>query len=434
MFPYPQRIPAMNPNVEQALTCPLDQLAPLHPDLLKCPYGMNRRLHQEAPVFRDPLSGIYFVSRYNDVVAMAMDHETFSSVMPGAGTGSVSSDDPEIAAIAATGYPNVSTMLTQDPPLQRRYRKFVDGAFSPANLRRLEPVIERLSNDLIDRFIDAGKCEFLSAFGIPLPLTIIAGQLGAPISDLPLLRKWTDAFIGNLSQQLDREGRIEAARNIVEFQHYFVGKMNERRRHPEGDVLSMIVNASIDGEKPLDDAECLSMISQILVAGNETTSAALTEGMWLLIRHPEQYEQVRRNPSDEMISALVEEILRISSPSANMFRRTTRDVTIAGVTIPANSVCFARFAAANQDDARFADALTFDITRDNLRDHVAFGRGAHHCLGAALSRREMNGAFKVIFRRIANFRLAPGAAEPEFAANALLHGLNGLHLAFDRID
>jgi cytochrome P450 len=422
----------MHPVVEAAETGPLDQMSPMHPELLKCPYAMNQRLQREAPVFRDPASGIYFISRYDDVVAMAMDHETFSSVMPGGGTGSVSTDDPEITAIMAQGYPNVSTMLTQDPPLQRRYRKFVDGAFSPGNLKRLEPVIERLANDLIDRFVDDGQCEFLSAFGVPLPLTIIAGQLGAPIDDLPRFRKWTDAFIGNLSQQLDRAGRIRAAGDIVEFQHYFVEKMAARRHQPESDILSMIVNASIDGE-PLNDAECLSMISQILVAGNETTSAALTEGMWLLIRHPDQYEQVRRDPSDEMISALVEEILRITSPSANMFRRTTRPVTVAGVTIPENAICFARFAAANQDDRRFTEALAFDINRSNLREHVAFGRGVHHCLGAALSRREMNGAFKVIFRRIGNFRMAPGAPEPQFAPNALLHGLTGLHLAFDRL-
>jgi cytochrome P450 len=424
----------MHEVVEAANTGPLDQLSPLHPELLKCPYGMNQRLQREAPVFRDPASGIYFISRYDDVVAMAMDHGTFSSVLPGADTNSMSVDDPELAAIAAQGYPNVSTMLTQDPPLQRRYRKFVDGAFSPGNLKRLEPVIERLANDLIERFVDQGHCEFLTAFGIPLPLTIIAGQLGAPIEDLPLFRKWTDAFIGNLSQQLDRAGRLRAARDIVEFQHYFVARMEARRRQPENDILSMIVNASIDGETPLNDAECLSMIAQILVAGNETTSAALTEGMWLLMRHPEQYELVRRDPSDAMISALVEEILRITSPSANMFRRTTRAVTVAGVTIPEHAICFARFAAANQDDRRFPDALTFDITRANLREHVAFGRGVHHCLGAALSRREMNVAFRVIFQRLGNFRPAPGAPAPEFAPNALLHGLTGLHLAFDRLN
>jgi len=424
----------MDNIVERAETCPLNELMPMHPELLKCPYGMNRRLQREAPVFQDPASGIYFISRYDDVVAMAMDHETFSSVMPGGGgTGSMASADAEIAEIMAQGYPNVSTMLTQDPPLQRRYRKFVDGAFSPANLKRLEPVIEQLSNDLIDKFIDRGQCEFLTAFGIPLPLTIIANQLGAPVADLPLFRKWTDAFIGNLSQQLDRDGQLAAARHILEFQHYFVEKMEERRQTPRDDILSMVVNASIDGEKPLNNAECLSMISQILVAGNETTSASLTEGIWLLIQNPDQYEKVRRDPSDAMINALVEEILRVTSPSANMFRRTTRDVAVAGVTIPKDAICFARFAAANQDDDRFPDALKFDIERGNLRDHVAFGKGVHHCLGAALSRREMNGAFKVIFRRLENFRLAPGASEPEFSANALLHGLTGLQVAFDRI-
>jgi cytochrome P450 len=323
--------------------------------------------------------------------------------------------------------------LTQDPPLQRRYRKFVDGAFSPKNLRALEPFIEKTSNDLVDGFIDEGKCEFLSAFGVPLPLTVIASQIGAPVSDLPLLRKWTNAFIGNLSQQLDREGTLQAARDMLEFQHYFAQKMEERRKYPEDDILSKVVNASIDGEKPLDDAECLSMLSQILVAGNETTSASLTEGMWLLIQNPEQYELVKNDPSPEMIHRLVEEVLRYSSPSANMFRRTTRDVELGGVMIPENSMCFARFAAANQDDEQFPDPFKFDIMRPNLKDHVAFGKGVHHCLGAALSRREMNGGFKVIFNRMQNFRLTTGASDPEFSANALLHGMTGLELSFDKI-
>ena len=415
-------------------SCPLHEISPMHPALLAQPYVLNQRLRTEAPVFQDPLSGIWFISRYDDVVAMAMDHATFSSVMPGGGTGGVASDDPEVQAIVAQGYPNVPTMLTQDPPLQRRYRKFVDTAFSPASLKALEPFIERTSVDLIERFADRGHCEFLSEFGVPLPLTVIASQIGTPLSDLPLLRKWTEAFIGNLSQQLDREGTLQAARDVVEFQHYFVERMEERRRQPQNDILSQVVNASIDGEKPLDNAECLSMLSQILVAGNETTSAALTEGMWLLIENPDQYALVKSDPSPAMISRLVEEVLRISSPSANMFRRTTREVTLHGVTIPENAVCFARFASANLDEAHFEDARRFDIMRTNLKEHVAFGKGVHHCLGAALARREMNGAFKVIFERLENFRLAEPDAEPQFAPNALLHGLTGLQLAFDVIE
>ncbi|SVC69534.1 uncharacterized protein METZ01_LOCUS322388, partial [marine metagenome] len=266
-----------------------------------------------------------------------------------------------------------------------------------------------------------------------LPLGVIANQLGAPMEDLPLFRKWTDAFIGNLSQQLDRKGLLQAARDMVEFQHYFVDRMNERRDSPKDDILSKIVNASIDGEKPLEDAECLSMISQILVAGNETTSASLTEGIWLLIQNPDQYELLRSNLSADMISRFVEETLRISSPSSNMFRRANSDVQMHGVTIPENSILFARFASANQDGDQFPEPEKFNLMRDNLKEQVAFGKGVHHCLGAALSRREMNIGFKAVLERMKNFRLADSANEPSFSINALLHGPTGLDLSFDKV-
>ena len=423
-------------EVERAATCPLNEISPMHPELLACPAGLNARLRKDAPVFKDPMSGIYFVSRYADVVAMAQDHKTFSSVITGTdGRAASNLDDPELAEIMGAGYPNVATMLTQDPPLQRRYRKFVDGAFSPKNLRALEPYIEQIANELIDKMIEktarGEDVEFLQDFGVPLPLTVIASQLGVPLNDLHLLRKWTAAFIGNLSQQLDREGTLQAARDIVEFQHYFVEKMDARRQQPEDDILSKVVNASIDGEQPLNNAECLSMLSQIMVAGNETTASTFTEAILLLINNPQQCQMLYDDHSDDMIHRFVEESLRISSPSANMFRRATRDVELGGVVIPANSVCFARFAAANQDEAKFPRPLEFDLMRENLKEQVAFGKGAHHCLGAALSRRELNVSFRVIFDRLTNFRLPPGEALPDFAPNALLHGLTHMPLAFD---
>ena len=419
--------------LSQAEGCPLHQLNPMHPELLKRPWGMNRRLRHEAPVFQDPASGIFFVSRYEDVVRMAMDHSTFSSKMLSSTRALSSTIDSEILKIMEQGYPQVATMLTQDPPLQRRYRKFVDGAFSPANLKALEPFIERTSNELIDKFIDSGRCEFLSAFGVQLPLRVIVSQLGVPMSDIALCRKWTEAFIGNLSQQLDRGGLIQAAKDMLEFQHYFAARIEERRLEPEQDILSKIVNASIDGEKQLSIAESLSMISQILVAGNETTSASLSEGIWLLIENPDQYELLRENPSAEMISRFVEEVLRISSPSSNMFRRADKEVVMQGITVPKDAILFARFASANQDEEQFPEPESFNLMRDNLKDQVAFGKGVHHCLGAALSRREMNIGFRVILERLENFRLAEDASPPSFSANVLLHGLSGLDLAFDKI-
>ncbi len=422
----------MSEELSRVATCPVHEINPMHPDILKSPWMMNRRLREEAPVYQDPNSGIFFISRYDDVVKLSMDHETFSSRMMTPSRQLTGTEDTEILEVMQSGYPNVPTMLTEDPPAQRRYRKFVDGAFSPKALKALEPFIESLANELIDSFIDKGECEFLSEFGVPLPLRVIVNQLGAPEKDLPLFRKWTDAFIGNLSQQLDRDGLLQAAKDMVEFQHYFVERMEERRAEPQDDILSKVVNASFDGEKPLDNAECLSMISQIMVAGNETTSATLTEGIWLLIQNPDQYELLKNDPSEDMISRFVEESLRYSSPSSNMFRRTTRDVEMHGVTIPENSVLFARFASANQDPERFPEPEKFNLMRDNLREQVAFGKGVHHCLGAALSRREMNVGFKVLFDRIENFRLQDGASEPQFSANALLHGLTGLELAFDK--
>jgi len=423
----------MTDLLDSVATCPVHDFRPMRPEMLACPYELNRRLIAEAPVYQDPDSGIWFVSRYDDVVAMSMDHGTFSSVMPfTSNDAGRSAGNEDVAKVMAKGYPNVATMLTQDPPLQRRYRKFVDGTFSPRSLKALEPFIEQTSHMLIDQFIDSGQCDFLHDFGVPLPLRVIASQLGTPESDLHLLRKWTEAFIANLSQQLDHDGQVQAAKDMLEFQLYFVEKMEQRRQQPEDDILSKVVNASIDGDKPLDNAECLSMLSQILVAGNETTSSAFAEGILLLIRNPDQYEMVRRSPTAEMISNLVEEVLRVSSPSANMFRRTTKDVTLHGITIPKDSVCFARFGAANQDQERFADPLSFDITRSNLKDHVAFGKGVHHCLGAALSRREMNVGFKVVFERMQNFRQQAGSDEPAFAPNALLHGLTAMPLAFDK--
>ena len=422
----------MSDEVARVATCPIHEISPMHPEILKAPWVMNRRLREEAPVFQDPNTGLFFVSRYADVMEIARDHKTFSSRMMGPTRAMSGSEDPEVIEVLKSGYENVPTMLTEDPPNQRRYRKFVDGAFSPSSLKSLEPFIEGLSNELIDAFIDQGQCEFLSGFGVPLPLRVIVSQLGAPQEDLPLFRKWTEAFIGNLSQQLDREGTLQAAKDMVEFQHYFVDRMNERRKEPADDILSKLVNASFDGEQPLTDAECLSMLSQILVAGNETTSASLTEGIWLLIENPDQYQLLKDSPSPEMISRLVEEVLRISSPSSNMFRRTTRDVEMHGITIPENSILFARFASANQDETQFPEASRFNLMRDNLKDQVAFGKGVHHCLGAALSRREMNIGFKVILERMENFRLAEGASEPEFSANALLHGMTGLDIAFEK--
>ncbi|MDJ0786258.1 MAG: cytochrome P450 [Myxococcota bacterium] len=408
---------------------PLSEFNPFDPAILEDPFEWNRRLREEAPVYREPKTGITFVSTYAAVTQVVRDHQTFSNrfgpaLASGAGGGS-----PEVAAELKKGWPPVDTMLTADPPAQRRFRKLVNRAFLPRRVDGLTGRITELSHELIDGFAADGRCELLSQYAGPLPLTVIAEQLGVPREDLPLFRRFSDGFVAQLGQMADAAGQVEAAKLIVEFQHYFAAKLEERQRAPSDDILSDIVNARVEDERPLDTAESLSILQQILVAGNETTANAITEGMWLLITHPEAMAAVRADPA--LIPNLVEEVLRLATPTQTMWRVATRDTEVEGVAIPEGSVLMVRYAAANRDPAVFEDPERFDPARDNADQHLAFGLGAHFCLGALLARKEMQIAFSTLLERISGWQLAPDAGRLRHRPNVLLRGLEALPLVFD---
>jgi cytochrome P450 len=184
----------------------------------------------------------------------------------------------------------------------------------------------------------------------------------------------------------------------------------------------------MDGERPLDVAESLSILQQLLVAGNETTGSAIAEGMWLLVQNPVELARVEADPG--LVPNLVEEVLRLATPTANMWRVVTRDTELAGVAIPKGSFALLRYASANRDEAHFPDPDRFDVTRANAGEHLAFGHGIHFCLGAALARAEMAVAFRTLLARLADWRLDPQAPEPRHKPNALLRGLEALPLRF----
>jgi cytochrome P450 len=336
--------------------------------------------------------------------------------------------DPRLAAEMAKGYPPVDTMLTQDPPLHRRYRGLVNQAFTARRVATLEPDIARIANDLIDAFAGRGRAEFVTEFCGPLPLTVIADQLGVPRADLPLFNKWSDAFVAQLSRMASPDEEVEAVKLIVEFQHYFARKLEERRAERRDDILSDIVHARLEGERPLDTAESLSIIQQLLVAGNETTTSAIAEGVLLLIRHPEQHAKLRADRS--LVPNLVEEVLRLSTPTANMWRVCTEDTEVHGVAIPKGSMVQIRFASGDRDDHVFAEPDAFDVTRANARANLAFGHGVHMCIGASLARKEMQVAFDVILDRLDDFALDCDPDALVYPANVLLRGLKALPIRF----
>jgi len=400
---------------------------PFDPALLADPVAYWHQLQDEAPVYKDPHTGITLISTYAEVVEVLGKPEVFSNrfaeAMGGGGM------PEEVLAVAEKGYPVVDTMLTADPPEQRRFRSLVNKAFTLRRVRRLEPRIEALSHELMDGFAKDGAVELAAQYAQRLPLIVIAEQLGVPREDLANFRRWSDGFVAQLSQMADLDGQIAAQKLIVEFQHYFAEKLEERRAEPRDDILSEIVNARVDGERPLDVSESLSILQQILVAGNETTAHSISEGMYLLVQSPEQLEKAVANP--DLIPNLVEEVLRLSSPTSNMWRVVKEDTQLGGVEVPQGAFVMIKYGAANRDGKVFADPDRFDIERANADEHIAFGQGTHFCLGAMLARLEMNVAFRTLLGRLSGWRLAEDAPAPKVVPNVLLRGLDALHLRFD---
>jgi cytochrome P450 len=411
----------------QVLTEPLEATTPLSPEVLACPHAYNARLRLEAPIYRCPHTGIFFVSDYETIRAIARDHEIFSNRF-GRAMRSEGEVDPRIVEAQKEGYPPVDTMLTQDPPLHRRYRGMVNQAFTARRVATLEPWITDLCHSLIDRFAAHGRCEFVADYAERVPMTVIADQLGVPIADYELFKKWSDAFVAQLSRLATPDEELAAVRLIVEFQKYFAARIEERRRDPHHDIISDIVHATLDGERPLNTAEMLSILQQLLVAGNETTTHCIAEGMLLLIRHPDQQALLRSDPS--LMPNFTEEVLRLASPTANMWRVATADTTINRVAVPAGAMVQLRFSSANRDERVFADGDRLDITRPNARANLAFGHGVHMCIGASLARKELDVAFAVLIQRLDGLALACAEEDLRYPPNALLRGVERLPVTF----
>jgi cytochrome P450 len=223
------------------------------------------------------------------------------------------------------------------------------------------------------------------------------------------------------------EGALEAARLIVEYQHYFAERLEDARREPREDIISDLVRARIEGERELDIPESLSIIQQILVAGHETTSSTIAAGLVLLIENPDQMALVREDPT--LIPNMVEEVTRLTTPTQNMWRVATRDCELGGFAVSKGDFVFVRYGAANRDPAKFPDPDRFDLQRSNASEHVAYGHGIHFCIGAMLARKEMLISFKTLLSRLDALQLAPGQTLTH-KPNMLLRGLSDFELEF----
>lgn len=400
------------------------------PEVLSCPYDFYRRVREEAPVHQTPL-GFWLVSRFDDVTSVARDSERFSSNF-NTSFASGAATSAEMSAILADGFAPANTLLTNDPPSHTQFRALVNKAFTPKRVAQLEGEIRHIANELIDRFEADGAVELVSQFAVGLPLTIIADALGVDRADMASFKMWSDHAVAPLSGLLDEAQMLECARSRVEMQQYMAKLIEQRRAQPLDDLLSDLVHAVFDsgdreGEQ-LSVPELLNVIEQLLVAGNETTTKLLAAGILALIENPAQMAKVRAN--FDLIPNLVEEALRLESPVQMLPRIAKVDVEVGGVPIPAGSMVMVMYGCANRDDAKFASADVFDVERANARAHLAFGQGAHFCVGAALARSEARIGFELLLGRLDNIAIATMAQPLERGLSMTLRGLTALHLTF----
>ena len=393
----------------------------------ECPYEYYGLLRKEAPIYKMPETGYYIVSRYDDVLEALRNPEVFSSKL-GFNAFEIPEEVIEIYEKEGFGQP-VDTLVSNDPPEHTRFRDLVDRDFTAGRVRKMMPYIKQIVNEAIDGFIDDGEAEIVTQFAIPIPLMIIADQLGVPREDMDRFKMWSDAAVEPLGLMVTKERYIECARLTNDFDRYMNDRLEERRKTPTDDILSDLVQARVEGERELNTLELLSITKQLLGAGNETSTNALASGVVLMIENPEELEKCREDRS--RYATLAEEVLRLEAPVAGLFRSTTKDTELGGVKIPKGSVVNLRYASANRDEGTFEGADKLDVCRQAAGKHFSFGAGIHHCIGAQLARREIELGLECLNERVKNLRLV-NPEGLEHAPSFILRGLKEVRVTFDK--
>jgi cytochrome P450 len=374
------------------------------------PHPFYDAMRAESPAWFEPVRQMYFVTRHDLVSAVVKDPQVFSSAY-----GATANEPPAphlkpvIEEIKAQGWVRPPTMLTIDPPDHTRFRGTVAKAFNARVVNALRPAVEAIVEEELERVTAARSVDINHTFSDTVPVRVIIRTLDLPVDSQADIKRWSDETTAGIGTRLSDERAIRSARGVVELQRFMHAEITKRLEHPTGDIISMLVAADF----PLEDGvssrklvieESMGILQALIGAGNETTTKLFSQMLMYLAQDKDQWWKLKQDPS--RAANIVEESLRLSSPTQGLYRVATRDTAIDGVAIPAGARVFAAFAAANRDPAVFPDPHRLDPDRPNVRDHLAFGGGVHFCLGAPLARLESVIALESIARRWNDFHLS----------------------------
>ena len=367
--------------------------------ILNDPYDTYDRLRAKDPIHRMRLINGWVLTRYEDVDMVLRDHRRFSK------------DDGQ--------EDEYRSMLHHDPPDHTRLRSLVSKAFTPRAVRELHPRVQRIVDELLDDLNGENRFDLIERFAFPMPVTVIAEMLGVPAQDMNRFKRWSNDVSLTIEPSLrdDQIRRVERA--TEELYDYFENIIEERRREPQDDMITALLNAEDEGDR-LTHEELLGALVLLLVAGNETTRNLIGNGMRALLKNSDQLQKLRHNP--RLLDSAIDELLRYDSPVQLDGRLVHNDIEVAGQRIRAGQRVLCAIGAANRDPAMFTEPDKLDIGREE-KSHIAFGRGIHHCLGAPLALLEARAAFSAILNRFSHIELV---SEPVYREQVVLRGLEEL--------
>ena len=409
---------------------PLSEVNFFDSQISECPYGAYKVLREEAPVWKDPISGIYVITRYDDIKDVLIDTETFRNQRKFRARTNTRSEVIH-KLYEEKGWVPAPTLAGRDDPEHKEMKALFAHAFRPQKIKQLDPFVENLATRLFEEFLPKGGCDWVKEFAIPLPLIVIGHQMGVPEEDIWQIKAWTDAWVQRLGMMQTDEEAIWSTEMEIEAQHYFQPIFDRLRQQPDDTLLSDLVNTEIPewGRTLTDEELHAEMMADTFVGGSETSTNAIAAGVMLLIEQPDQWELLKSNP-DKYLPILVEEVLRLEGPVQGLFREAACDVTLHGVKIPEGSTINIRYASANLDDAIFDQPRKLDLERSNSRQHLAFGFGVHYCMGAPLARRELLFSFKTLVDRVDQMWFIEGKNDFRHHPNFCLRALRELHIGF----
>ncbi len=360
------------------------------------PHPIWARMRDEAPVYYNDRFDFYALSRFSDVYAASVNHETFSSA--------------EGTVLELIGSPlDPPPMIFMDPPRHTAFRKMVASIFTPRRMGLLEERIHELCRGYLDPFREASTFDYVGDFGARLPVMVVSSLLGIPREDQDMVRAWTDAVLHRNEGETGMSAEALAAFGSVHA--YFQAQIEERRTRPRDDLMSDLITSELPestGPRRLTDGELHVFFNLISSAGNETVARLLGWTALTLAQWPAQRARLVENPS--LIPSAVEELLRWEAPSPIQARVLTRPVELHGTTLPQGAKVALLTGSAGRDPREFADPDRFDATREITR-HVSFGYGIHFCLGASLARIEARTAIAETLERFPEWDVDENAVE-----------------------